>query len=123
MDILEFIQAQAAHHISKSSETKELTTQQERDEHPSSCGGSSTPIFPHHAGPTDTNVHVDATTGGITGVVDRSNPSLSPFGTSSYGMDIALGIQSTNEWHCHPYHIELRKTVLGASVECCRTFN
>ncbi|EGX50539.1 hypothetical protein AOL_s00075g175 [Orbilia oligospora ATCC 24927] len=69
----------------------------------------SHPIVFNHGNLTDTNVHVDKTTGRITGVIDWSGSRLGPFGTSLYGVDIALGIQSMNEWHWHPNHVELRK--------------
>ncbi|KAK6514250.1 hypothetical protein TWF506_008648 [Arthrobotrys conoides] len=69
----------------------------------------SHPIVLNHSGLTDTNVHVDKTTGRITGVIDWSGSCLGPFGTSLYGVDMALGFQSVNEWHWHPNHHELRK--------------
>ncbi|KAK6339593.1 hypothetical protein TWF718_008989 [Orbilia javanica] len=79
----------------------------------------SHPIVLNHPGLTDTNIHVDPTTGRITGVMDWSNPSLGPFGLSIWGVDVALGIQSINEWHWHPDHIELRRqfweTLSGAA--------
>ncbi|KAK6513359.1 hypothetical protein TWF281_004988 [Arthrobotrys megalospora] len=67
------------------------------------------PIVLNHAGLTENNVHIDATTGRITGVVDWPGASLGPFGVSLWSVDIALGIQSVNEWHWHPAHSELRQ--------------
>ncbi|KAK6332520.1 hypothetical protein TWF730_004183 [Orbilia blumenaviensis] len=67
------------------------------------------PIVLNHPGLSDLNVHIDTTNGRITGVVDWAGALTAPFGISTWGVDIALGVPSVNEWHWHPDHQELRQ--------------
>ncbi|OHE93879.1 hypothetical protein CORC01_10778 [Colletotrichum orchidophilum] len=55
------------------------------------------------------NVHIDQETGQITGIVDWADAKIAPFGTSLWGLETLLGIQTASSWLFHPDHLYLRK--------------
>jgi hypothetical protein len=54
------------------------------------------------------NIHVDEATGHITGIVDWADAKIAPFGTSFWGLQTLLGVQTSSAWLWHPAHDNLR---------------
>ena len=61
----------------------------------------------------ENNIHVDETTGHITGIVDWSDAIVGPFGVSFVGLETLLGVQTMTSWHFHPSHLSLRQHFWG----------
>lgn len=65
------------------------------------------------------NIHVDEETGRITGIVDWADAKIAPFGTSLWGLETVLGIQTSSSWLFHPDHVYFRQqfweTVYGVT--------
>ncbi|KAK1656977.1 hypothetical protein BDP55DRAFT_568282 [Colletotrichum godetiae] len=55
------------------------------------------------------NIHVDEETGQITGIVDWTDAKIAPFGTSLWGLETLLGIQTSSSWLFHPDHHYFRQ--------------
>ncbi|GKU08177.1 unnamed protein product [Fusarium langsethiae] len=67
------------------------------------------PTALQHGDILENNIHVDEETGHITGVLDWPDAFVAPFGLSLGGAEILLGIQTNQDWHFHPFHVELRQ--------------
>lgn len=67
------------------------------------------PIALQHGDILENNIHVEEVTGHITGIVDWPDAFMAPFGVSLGGVEILLGIQTHNDWHFHPSHVDLRQ--------------
>jgi Phosphotransferase enzyme family len=67
------------------------------------------PMAFQHDDLLENNIHVDETTGHITGIVDWSDGIIAPFGVSLIGLETLLGVQTMTKWHFHPNHLSLRK--------------
>lgn len=61
----------------------------------------------------ENNIHVDETTGRITGIVDWSDAIIAPFGVSLGGLETLFGVQTMTNWHFHPSHLRLREHFWG----------
>lgn len=66
------------------------------------------PMVLNHNDLLEMNIHVDAGTGHITGIVDWADAKVSPFGLSLWGLETVLGVQTSSSWHFHPGHERLR---------------
>ncbi|KAF4964136.1 hypothetical protein FSARC_7918 [Fusarium sarcochroum] len=69
----------------------------------------SYPMSLQHDDLLENNIHVDETTGRITGIVDWDNAIIAPFGVSFCGAEIVFGVQTLKDWHFHPCHLSLRR--------------
>ncbi|KPM39356.1 hypothetical protein AK830_g7208 [Neonectria ditissima] len=67
------------------------------------------PMVFQHDDLLENNIHVDETTGRITGIVDWPDAIVAPFGVSLGGLETILGVQTRTSWHFHPSHLSLRK--------------
>ncbi|KAF9883897.1 hypothetical protein FE257_002691 [Aspergillus nanangensis] len=67
------------------------------------------PMVFQHDDLLENNIHVDETTGHITGIVDWSDAIIAPFGISLGGLETLLGVQTMTNWHFHPSHLSLRR--------------
>ncbi|KAK2593610.1 hypothetical protein QQS21_008698 [Conoideocrella luteorostrata] len=66
-------------------------------------------MVPHHTDLVEDNIHVDRTTGRITGICDWEDTVVGPFGTSLWSLETLLGMRSNSEgWRYHANHQELR---------------
>ncbi|KAK6215675.1 hypothetical protein QIS74_08694 [Colletotrichum tabaci] len=63
------------------------------------------------------NIHVDKETGRITGIVDWADAKIAPFGTSLWGLETVLGIQTSSSWLFHPDHVYFRNQFLGDALQ------
>ncbi len=69
---------------------------------------SDYPMVLNHDDLLEMNIHVDEESGGITGIVDWSDALVAPFGTSLWGLETILGVQTASRWIFHPNHRHLR---------------
>ncbi|KAI1308062.1 hypothetical protein F5Y03DRAFT_351020 [Xylaria venustula] len=67
------------------------------------------PIALQHGDLLENNIHVEESSGHISGVVDWHDAFIAPFGLSLGGMEIFLGVQTHKNWHLHPSHLYLRQ--------------
>ncbi|KAI1318807.1 hypothetical protein F5Y16DRAFT_391573 [Xylariaceae sp. FL0255] len=67
------------------------------------------PIAVQHGDILENNIHVEESSGHITGVVDWHDAFIAPFGLSLGGMEIFLGAQTHKNWYLHPFHLDLRR--------------
>ncbi|KAF6829242.1 hypothetical protein CMUS01_08245 [Colletotrichum musicola] len=59
---------------------------------------SDWPMVPNHTDLLENNIHVDSSTGHITGICDWQDTAVSPFGTSLWGLESVLGERTTTGW-------------------------
>ena len=59
---------------------------------------SDWPMVPNHTDLLENNIHVDSSTGRITGICDWKDTTVSPFGTSLWGIESMLGERTTMGW-------------------------
>ncbi|KAJ5917562.1 hypothetical protein N7466_011116 [Penicillium verhagenii] len=59
---------------------------------------SDWPMVPNHTDLLENNIHVDSSTGHITGICDWQDTTVSPFGTSLWGVESMLGERTTIGW-------------------------
>lgn len=59
------------------------------------------PLVPNHTDLLENNIHVDRTTGCITGICDWKDAEVSPFGMSLGGLETMLGIRSWSRGWCY----------------------
>lgn len=65
--------------------------------------------MPNHVDLLENNIHVNPSTGRITGICDWAGAEVSPFGMSVGGVETLLGIQHwTRGWCYHANHQVLR---------------
>lgn len=80
---------------------------------------SDYPMTLNHDDLLEMNIHVDEESGRITGIVDWTDAKIAPFGTSLWGLETILGIQTSSSWLFHPKHEYLRaqfwQTFYGAT--------
>lgn len=69
---------------------------------------SNYPMVLNHDDLLEMNIHVDKDTGHITGIVDWADAKIAPFGTSLWGLETVLGVQTSSRWLYHPKHEYLR---------------
>ena len=69
---------------------------------------SNYPIILNHDDLLEMNIHIDKDTGHITGIVDWADAKIAPFGTSLWGLETVLGVQTSSRWLYHPKHEYLR---------------
>jgi hypothetical protein len=68
----------------------------------------SYPIVINHGDLLENNIHVDAETGRLTGIVDWRDAKIAPFATQLWGLENILGIRGSTCMRFHPSHVELR---------------
>jgi len=79
---------------------------------------SDWPLVPNHTDLLENNIHVDPSTGHITGICDWKDTEVSPFGMSLGGLETMLGIRSwTKGWIYHSNHQDLRALFWGTFWE------
>lgn len=67
------------------------------------------PLVPNHTNLRENNIHVSTETGGLTGICDWRDVTVSPFGVSLGGLEGMLGFASLREtWVYHANQQELR---------------
>lgn len=66
------------------------------------------PVVLNHGDLLEMNIHVDGESGRITGIVDWADAKVAPFGTSLWGLETILGVQTWSSWIFHPKHEDLR---------------
>lgn len=64
----------------------------------------------NHADLLEMNIHVNPSTGAITGMVDWCDATVGPFGLSFWGLESLLGTLGSDGWHFHARHLDLRRT-------------
>lgn len=64
----------------------------------------------NHADLLEMNIHVNPSTGSITGMVDWCDATVGPFGLSLWGLESLLGTLGSDGWHFHARHLDLRRT-------------
>lgn len=55
------------------------------------------------------NIHVNPSTGAITGLVDWHDATVGPFGLSLLGLETLLGALRSGGWHFHVCNSDLRR--------------
>ncbi|PGH20439.1 hypothetical protein AJ80_03585 [Polytolypa hystricis UAMH7299] len=66
------------------------------------------PMVINHDDLLEMNIHVDEKSGCITSIVDWAEAKIAPFGTSLWGLETILGVQTASQWIFHPKHSYLR---------------
>lgn len=56
----------------------------------------------NHGDLSGLNIFVDPSTGHITGIIDWSEATISPFGISLWGLENLLGLMDSLGWHYYP---------------------
>ncbi|KAK1770068.1 hypothetical protein QBC33DRAFT_567425 [Phialemonium atrogriseum] len=86
---------------------------------------AESPLVLNHDDLLEMNIHVDAEFGGITGIVDWAEAKIAPFGTSLWGLETILGVQTSACRHlgvqtsaCRP-----RRADLGVQTSTSRLFH
>lgn len=64
----------------------------------------------NHADLLEMNIHVNPSTGAITGIVDWHDANVGPFVLLFWGLESLLGTLGSDGWHFHARHFDLRKT-------------
>lgn len=72
------------------------------------------PMVPNHTDLLENNIHVDLETGRITGICDWGDATVSPFGTSLWGLDSFLGSRSLAGWRWVSNSAEFRRRFCSA---------
>ncbi|KAI9822089.1 MAG: hypothetical protein M1826_000549 [Phylliscum demangeonii] len=62
---------------------------------------SDWPLVPNHTDLLENNIHVDPSTGSLTGICDWKDTKVSPFGMSLGGLETMLGISSWTKGWCY----------------------
>lgn len=70
---------------------------------------SDHPQVLNHADLLEMNIHVNPSTGAITGIVDWHDATIGPFGLSFWGLESLLGTLGSDGWHFHARHLDLRR--------------
>lgn len=70
------------------------------------------PDFPkviNHWDLLENNIHVDAQTGRLTGIVDWRDARVGPFGMQFWGLENLLGVRTGGGMRFHANHVKLRR--------------
>ncbi|KAK5996807.1 hypothetical protein PT974_02150 [Cladobotryum mycophilum] len=66
------------------------------------------PLAVNHGDLSQTNILIDPDGGHITGIIDRTEARISPFGIPLWEVDSVLGYMNSGGWHYHDGYLELR---------------